>query len=220
MSIRNNVLKKRQIFKKFHAVALFLTLISGSFLLTSCHGESLDVTESNASIDDYYCSATIDGSTKIDLILTFNNNSIYDLNKIYANFDLYKGDTFLKTVYDVELNWPIRHGRSKTIKTSFSVGYEVDGVGFNAWSGSYASFIKTYQVWVIATVIGIIVAIAAYLIVFFVDCFDEMYCFLSLLGIPVLLTFIGEIGWVPIAIVSCGIILFCLVGFIAHIIEG
>lgn len=139
--------------------------------------------------------------TKITWTATLYNPSIYDLKDFSFKFDLYNGDTLVRTTDYVRYSIPIKHGATNSGSRYFIAEGSITDAKYVAWIGTFANVWETYFPWFVSTLAIAPTLALIVIIIIIVKGLD-----LSELG-----EFIGEHFW------TLGIFAFA---FLPYVIDG
>lgn len=221
--------KIRSLFK-----TLFLGLALGvsAFSLTACASS-----EEKATSYDFACIScsykSEDDTTLVVWASTLTNDSIYNMTEESFKFDLYQGDTFIRTTDYRTYSISIKHGKSDTGRRNFTVSGNVTKVELNSWKAKFASVWDTYKVWFIVAIVVASLAVVAYGIFVFVedvelaDTFEfvtEHFWSLFIIVIPFIPYLISSFStsvwsWVPPLIISGGILSIVIASLGIHLLR-
>ena len=214
--------------------ALFLLLLSLLFVFTGC--QSTDKTES------YFNSAgtkkatfnynEVLHQTKVSYGVEFRNDTIYDIEKVAIKFSFYKGGEYVgQETYTYDQ--VIKHGDEYIGTFSFTVNKEIESIQYEGWNAEYQSFWDTYKGWFIVLIVLTGVAALIYIAIMIAedldlsdpieaigDFFEEHGWVLISLLIPIGFAAWGAVtSWVPVLLVSGGIVAFIVIALLAHLIK-
>lgn len=221
--------KIRSLFK-----TLFLGLALGvsAFSLTACASS-----EEKATSYDFTCIScsykSEDDTTLVVWASTLTNDSIYNMTEESFKFDLYQGDTFIRTTDYCTYSISIKHGKSDTGRRNFTVSGNVTKVELNSWKAKFASVWDTYKVWFIVTIVVASLAVVAYGIFVFVedvelaDTFEfitEHFWSIFIIAIPFIPYLISSLStsvwsWVPPLIIGGGILSIVIIALGIHLVR-
>ena len=139
--------------------------------------------------------------TEITWTATLYNPSIYDLKDFSFKFDLYNGDTLVRTTDYIRYSIPINHGATNTGNRYFIAEGSITDVKYVAWIGTFANVWESYYPWFVSTLAIAPTLALIVIIIMIVKGLD-----LSELG-----EFIGEHFW------TLGIF---AVAFLPYVIDG
>ena len=154
-----------------------------------------------------------------------SNDTIYNLESYSITVRLsYHGTEVTTETYVFEKT--VKHGDSYASNHTFTIVGEVDSLTVLSYDCTFATFWKTYSIWIICTICAIAVASIAYIIAMFAVDFDLSDVFgnptlvISILSIIFLLVFgLFFDNWVNALIVLGGILSFIILGLLAHLIQ-
>lgn len=162
-SIKN---RKSLILKIFLAVvALFFVMT----LFTGCASTDKTQTGCATSKEITYTYNAENNTTRIDFLLYFENNTIYNMTKEDCTFRLYKDNQFVKNVkfywyFDVKAN------NNGTRNSYIVVDGNIDKLELDSWTATFDNLWNTYQTWwLIIIVVPIILAFVYLFIILFKD---------------------------------------------------
>ena len=211
---------------------LGLVLGVGAFSLTACASS-----EEKATSYDFTCIScsykSEDDTTLVVWASTLTNDSIYNMIEESFKFDLYQGDTFIRTTDYCTYSISIKHGKSDTGRRNFTVSGNVTKVELNSWKAKFASVWDTYKVWFIVTIVVASLAVVAYGIFAFVedvelaDTFEfigEHFWLILIIAIPFIPYLISSLSmsawsWVPPLIIGGGILFIVIVALVIHLVK-
>ena len=134
---------------RFLRTILFgITLSVCAFGMTACASS-----EEKATSYDFTCiSCSYNSSDDTTLVVwgsTLTNDSIYDMTEESFKFDLFQGETFVRTTDYCTYKIKIKHGESDTGRRNFTVAGNITKVDLNTWKAKFSSVWDTYKVWFI-----------------------------------------------------------------------
>ena len=213
---------------------IFLGLAIGicSIGLASCASSE----EKGTSYDFTCISCSYDSGNDTTLVVwasTITNDSIYNMTEESFKFDLYQGDTFVRTTDYCTYKINIKHGESDVGRRNFTAAGNVTKAELNSWTAKFSSVWDTYKVWFIVTIVVAAIAVVAYGIFVFVEDFDlgNLFEFLSkhfytifIIAIPFVPYLISSISsgvwsWVPPLIIGGGLLSIIVVVLGIHLVR-
>lgn len=219
--------------KKFFKSLLFGLIIgTATFSISSC-----SATEKKATSYDFAVVSCVynaeKNTTDVYWYSRIVNDSIYDMKEESFKFDLYDGDTFLRTTDYFKYKLFVKSGQTNQGQRYFTVNEKVTDAKINTWKAGFANLWESYSPWFIATiVITPLLAIAYIVIVIITDSgFDDVIEWIednlwsvSMLIIPfapyVITSFTtSQWSWVPPLIIGGGLIVVILVALFTHLIR-
>lgn len=216
----------------FKTLFLGLTLAVGTIGLTSCASA-----EEKGTSTYFNCVSCVynskEDTTKVVWSSILTNDSIYDMTEEHFKFDLFQGDTFIRTTDFCRYTIKINHGKFDSGLRNFTVSGSVTRVELNSWTAKFASLWDTYIVWFIVTIVIAALVIVGYGIFVFIediellDIFEiigDHLWFLLIIVIPFIPYLISSLSsgvwsWVPPLIIGGGIMSVIVCGLIIHLIR-
>ena len=208
--------RKSLILKIFLAVvALFFVMT----LFTGCASTDKTQTGGATSKEITYTYNAENNTTRIDFLLYFENNTIYNMTKEDCTFRLYKDNQFVKNVkfywdFDVKAN------NNGTRNSYIVVDGNIDKLELDSWTATFDNLWNTYQTWwLIIIVVPIILAFVYLFIILFKDLelsdiFESVGTWIGtavILGLSFIFPFVsGSANWFPLII--------CLIGVVATVL--
>lgn len=203
-----------------------------SFALTGCSSTEKQATSYSFSVVSCAYNSESD-STKIVWFSQLVNDSIYDIKNESFKFDLYDGETFVRTTDYVTYEIAIKHGSSNSGNRNFTANGKVTDVKINSWVASFSNVWETYLPWFISVIVIAPVLAVIYIILMIINDleFDDLIEFLEdhlwfipFLAIPFVPYLISSLSsgvwsWVPPIIIGGGIIAAIIIILIAHLIK-
>lgn len=219
--------------KKFFKSLLFGLIIgTAAFSISSC-----SATEKKATSYDFAVVSCVynaeKNTTDVYWYSRIVNDSIYDMKEESFKFDLYDGDTFLRTTDYFKYKLFVKSGETNQGQRYFTVNEKVTDAKINTWKADFANLWESYFPWFIATiVITPLLAIAYIIIVIITDSeFDDVIewiednlwsvSILIIPYVPYLITSFttSQWSWVPPLIIAGGLIVVILVALFTHLIR-
>ena len=219
--------------KQFFKSLLFGLIIgTATFSISSC-----SATEKKATSYDFAVVSCVynaeKNTTDVYWYSRIVNDSIYDMKEESFKFDLYDGDTFLRTTDYFKYKLFVKSGQTNQGQRYFTVNEKVTDAKINTWKADFANLWESYFPWFIATiVITPLLAIAYIIIIIITDSgFDDVIEWIednlwsmSMLIIPfapyVITSFTNsQWSWVPPLIIAGGLIVVILVALFTHLIR-
>lgn len=152
----------------FKTLFLGLTLAVGTIGLTSCASA-----EEKGTSTYFNCVSCVynskEDTTKVVWSSILTNDSIYDMTEEHFKFDLFQGDTFIRTTDFCRYTIKINHGKFDSGLRNFTVSGSVTRVELNSWTAKFASLWDTYIVWFIVTIVIAALVIVGYGIFVFIE---------------------------------------------------
>ena len=165
--------KKSLILKIFLTfVALFIVMT----LFTGCASTDKSQTGGATSKEITYTYNVEEDTTKIDFLLYFENNTIYNMTKEVCTFRLYKDNQFVKNV-KFYWNFEVKANNNGTRNTYIIVDGNIDKLELDSWTATFDNLWNSYQTW---WLIIIIVPIILALVYLFIILFKSLCAFSSL----------------------------------------
>ena len=206
--------------KKLLILLMFCLIIPYSIIFTGCASTSKSETSAAISTDISFTYNSEDNTTRIDFLLHFENNTIYNMTKEDCVFKLYKDNQFVK---DVNFYWLVNVDTNSSINRNsyIIVEGEFDKMELSSWTASFESVWKTYKTWWLISIIAPIVIAIIYLIIVLYndldlsDVVENIGTWIGMIAIT-LLSFIPLFvfeNWMPLVICLGGCvfaILLCL----------
>ena len=216
----------------FKTLFIGLTLLVSTFSLTACASS-----EKIATSYDFKCIScsykSEDDTTLVVWASTLTNDTIYNITEEYFKFDLYQGNTFIRTTDYCTYSISIKHGESNAGRRNFTVAGNVTNVELNSWEAKFSSVWDTYNVWFIVTIVVASLALVVYGIFVFIedielaDTFDfivDNFWLLFSITIPFIPYLISSLStsvwsWVPPLIIGGGILSIIIVALGIHLVQ-
>lgn len=150
--------------KKLLFLLMFCLIIPCSIIFTGCASTSKSEISAAISTDISFTYNSEDNTTRIDFLLHFENNTIYNMTKEDCVFKLYKDNQFVK---DVNFYWLVNVNTNSSINRNsyIIVEGEFDKMELFSWTASFESVWKTYKTWWLISIIAPIVIAIIYLVV-------------------------------------------------------
>ena len=150
--------------KKLLFLLIFCLIIPCSIIFTGCASTSKDKASAATSTDISFTYNQEDNTTRIDFLLYFENNTIYNITKEDCVFKLYKDNQFVK---DVNFYWLVNVNANSSINRNsyIIVEGEFDKMELYSWTASFESVWETYKTWWLISIIAPIVIAIIYLII-------------------------------------------------------
>lgn len=218
--------------KKIIKLFSFLVLIFSALMLTGC--QSTNKSESYIGIGDnftYICSYdSVNNKTAIKIKSYIQNNTIYTIDKVTINVNLYNNDILVIQEGKVTFDFEVDCGTTKYF--NFSTYYEdgeVNKLEYVSWTASYKTVWDSYRPWFISViVIASVIAVAFILTMVMADLelddvvefFEEHLWIIPTILIVLIPYFIDGVSsgcwsWIPPIILGGGVLSLVLVGLIA-----
>ncbi len=216
----------------FKTLFLGLALGVGAFGLTACASS-----EEKATSYDFTCiSCTYNSSEDTTLVTwssTLTNGSIYDMTEESFAFDLFQGETYVRTTDYCTYSIKIKHGKSDFGRRNFTVSGNITKVDLNNWKAKFSNVWDTYKIWFIVTIVVASLAVIGYGIFVFIAAFElgDLFEFLGehfwtifIVAVPFIPYFASSISsgvwsWVPPLIIGGGILSIIVVALIIHLVR-
>lgn len=202
------------------------------FGLTSCASTKQEGKYTQSFTATYNAGAD---TTLVSLTTDLENLSIFNITNLFYTFDLYNGDTLLRTTDELAFDVQLSHGETKTFYNDFAFDGNITKVQVNHARAEWANIWDSYEGWWIGTIIGVVVLTIALIVMFFVSdgdildmLEDNSWLLYMLIPVGISLGVTGitswvSLNWVPICIVAGGIvavaILLGLIALIGFLIE-
>lgn len=208
--------KKSLILKIFLTfVALFIVMT----LFTGCASTDKSQTGGATSKEITYTYNVEEDTTKIDFLLYFENNTIYNMTKEVCTFRLYKDNQFVKNV-KFYWNFEVKANNNGTRNTYIIVDGNIDKLELDSWTATFDNLWNSYQTWWIIIIIASFILALIYLFIILAkdldlsDVFESVTTWIGtivVLSISIITPLINSSGnWFPLII--------CLIGVVATII--
>ncbi|MCR5231564.1 MAG: ATP-binding protein [Acholeplasmatales bacterium] len=224
LSLKNKSILKYAIYGIFMIMCLFM--------LTSC----ASVKKTGMSTN-FKCQCTYDAETNQTKVLwtsDIENQSIYDMEKLFFRFELFKNNESIEKTEKITYDIQIKHGKVDSGNRVFYADGEFDDAKIYVWDAEFATLWDSYSTWFIITIVAVsIISIAIMIMIIFkkediLTIFGD-YGSLVIGFVPCILLGMGGIGswisanWVPICIVGAGVLatalIVALVALVAFIIR-
>lgn len=199
------------------------------FGLTSCQSaEAKGMNTGYTCVRCTYIEST--NETEIVWYSTIENESIYNMTRLYFKFDLYDYSGFVQTTKYIQYDIQIRHGDFNVGNRNFFIDGKYTNANLITWYADFASFWDTYKGWMIPTIIVALIASIAYIVYMVVEDTDpdEMTDLIAdapwiySLLLPLMITSIYSIAsssWVPLVIILIGTISIPIIGLLGHLVK-
>lgn len=225
LNIKNE--DKKNLLKTIFILFFIISII----FLTSCYStdkkNSYIGTGSNLT---YSCSYDAEeNKTRVTWKSYIRNDTIYSINKILVQFDCFYNDTKIETK-ELEYNISVKHGITENINCQFYAEGQINEIVYLSWLAHYLNIWNTYHPWWIATIVVVSILLLAYIILMILldlD-LDDVFEFISehfftiispfLLAIILLLSIYSS-NWIPTFIILGGIVVFIILGLVAHLVK-
>lgn len=204
---------------------VFLTcfiLFFGMTLFTGCASTDKSQIGGATSKEITYTYNAEDDTTRIDFLLYFENNTIYNMTREDCTFKLYKDNQFVKNV-KFYWNFGVKANNNVTRNSYVVVDGDIDKLELGSWTATFDNLWNTYKVWWLIIIIVPIVLALAYLLVILIenlelsDIFENVGTWIGtaiILGLSFISPFVsGSANWFPLVICLGGVvatILLCL----------
>lgn len=144
-------------------------------------------------------------------------------------FDCFYNDTKIETK-ELEYNISVKHGITENINCQFYAEGQINEIVYLSWQAHYLNIWNTYHPWWIATIVVVSILLLAYIIlIILLDLdLDDVFEFISehfftiispfLLAIILLLSIYSS-NWIPTFIILGGIVVFIILGLVAHLVK-
>lgn len=218
---------KKSLLKPIFILFFIISII----FLTSCYStdkkNSYIGTGSNLT---YSCSYDAEeNKTRVTWESYIRNDTIYSINKIRVQFDCFYNDTKIETK-ELEYNISVKHGITENINCQFYAEGQINEIVYLSWQAHYLNIWDTYHPWWIATIVVVSILLLTYIILMILldlD-LDDVFEFISehfftiispfLLAIILLLSIYSS-NWIPTFIILGGIVVFIILGLVAHLVK-
>ena len=201
---------------------LFLAFVVLFFVMTLFTGcASTDKTQASCatSKEITYTYNAENDTTRIDFLLYFENNTIYNMTKEDFTFRLYKDNQFVKNV-KFYCNFDVKANNNGTRNSYIVVDGNIDKLELDSWTATFDNLWNTYQTWWLIIIIApIILGFVYFFIILFKDLelsdvFESVGTWIGtaiILGLSFIFPFVSSsANWFPLII--------CLIGVVATVL--
>ena len=208
--------RKSLILKIFLA---FVVLFFVMTLFTGCASTDKTQTGGATSKEITYTYNAENDTTRIDFLLYFENNTIYNMIKEDCTFRLYKDNQFVK---NVKFYWVfgVKANNNGTRNSYIVVDGNIDKLELDSWTATFDNLWNTYQTWWLIIIIAPIILALVYLFIILFkdlelsDIFESVGTWIGtavILGLSFISPFVsGSANWFPLII--------CLIGVVATVL--
>ena len=208
--------RKSLILKIFLA---FVVLFFVMTLFTGCASTDKTQTGCATSKEITYTYNAENDTTRIDFLLYFENNTIYNMIKEDCTFRLYKDNQFVKNV-KFYLDFGVKANNNGTRNSYIVVDGNIDKLELDSWTATFDNLWNTYQTWWLIIIIAPIILALVYLFIILFkdlelsDIFESVETWIGtavILGLSFISPFVsGSANWFPLII--------CLIGVVATVL--
>lgn len=222
--------------KRFLAAwPVIVVLVLLSAFLTGC--QSTDKSQAFMSTDGFENATfeynAVNNQTRIVFNLTLTNDTIYNFEGFSLTVKLYNQSGALRTE-TFNGTRAVKHGGRYSNAFELVADGRVTGIEFVSWSAKYRSLWDTYKIWFIVMISVAGAAAVAYTVMMIVedweldDTFGEVAEFFEFHGwaaigfiVPIAGIIWGIVSshWVPVLIVTGGILAFVAEALVAHLVK-
>lgn len=216
---------------KYFLKNLFLGLacVFSFFGLTSCQSvEAKGMNTGYTCVRCTYIEST--NETEIVWYSTIENESIYNIIRLYFKFDLYDNSGFVQTTKYIPYDIQIRHGDLNVGNRNFFIDGKYTNANLITWYADFTSFWDTYKGWMIPTIIVASIASIAYIAYMIIEDTDPDEIidlivdapWICVLLLPLIIAGIYSIvstSWVPLVIILGGTISIPIMGLLGHLVK-
>ena len=226
LNIKNE--DKKNLLKTIFILFFIISII----FLTGCYStdkkNSYIGTGSNLT---YSCSYDAEeNKTHITWKSYIQNDTIYSINKIRVQFDYFYIDTKIETK-ELEYNISVKHGTTQDINCQFYAEGQINKIVYLSWQADYLNIWNTYHPWWITTIVVVSILWLVYIILMILldldldDVFEfisEHFFVTSFIILPfsvIVPLSIYSSNWIPTFIILGGIVVFIILGLVAHLVK-
>ena len=148
-------------------IFIFLAFIFCIFGMTSCASAGKDYKTTEATFNNTYNSSN--NSTYVVFHTTIENKSVLNIKNVSYQFDLYEGETFVRTTKMLSFEISIDHGQTVSFDRSFSFDGNINKIRLVKEDVAFENLWESYLPWFIVTIAIIGLFAVIYPIVKFVN---------------------------------------------------
>lgn len=211
-------------------IFIFLAFIFCIFGITSCASAGKDYKTTEATFNNTYNSSN--NSTYVVFHTTIENKSVLNIKNVSYQFDLYEGETFVRTTKMLSFEISIDHGQTVSFDRSFSFDGNINKIRLVKEDVAFENLWESYLPWFIVTIAIIGLFAVIYPIVKFVndleledlsDAIADNWWLLFIVVVPFIPYLIssfssGVWSWIQPLIIIGGLLALVVVVMIVHLI--